>query len=103
MSKAAIPMKKFHVSGKVLLPGTREVRAIEEVVVASSPDTGAIDLAAKLHGRYKKDMDRDHAIKPSFARIQLNWKELPQVEVVKKVAEVSLPESAVGPSGPVLA
>lgn len=76
--------KLFAVTGRFVIPGTREVASFSGRVFAESPQAGSKDLAAKLQEDYGwtrektdgKRAPRDYVFSRDFALMHLQWKEV---------------------------
>jgi hypothetical protein len=75
--------KLFQVSGRFVIPGTRETASFSGRVFAESPQAGSKDLAAKLQEDYGwtreksegKRAPRDYVFSRDFALMHFRWDE----------------------------
>lgn len=93
--------KLFTVTGRFVIPGTREIASFSGRVFAESPQKGSKDLAAKLQEDFGwtreksegKRAPRDYKFSPDFALMHLQWKEaVVNPNVLKAVPRTALTE-----------
>jgi hypothetical protein len=95
--------KLFTVSGRFVIPGTRETASFSGRVFAESPQAGSKDLAAKLQEDYGwtreksegKRAPRDYVFSRDFALMHLQWTEAKVNPNVLK----AVPRTALTPDG----
>lgn len=95
--------KLFQVSGRFVIPGTRETASFSGRVFAESPQKGSQDLAAKLQENYGwtreksegKRAPRDYVFSRDFALMHFQWKEA----VVNPNVLKAVPREALTPDG----
>lgn len=68
-------IKIFDVSGRFLIPGTREVAKFSARVIAESRHQGSKDLAQTLHEKFGEKLPRGFKFSGDFALYHLQWKE----------------------------
>lgn len=68
-------IKLFDVSGKFIIPGTRETATFSARVIAESRHQGSRDLAMTLTEKFGEKLPRGHKFSGDFALYHLQWKE----------------------------
>lgn len=69
--------KMWNVTGKFLIPGTRELATFDGRVFAESRHQGSRDLKDHLQEEYGKKCPRGYSFSSDFALMNLQWKEAP--------------------------
>ena len=99
ISKKIETRKLFTVSGKFLIPGTREVATISNVrVFAESRHQGSRDLKGYLQSEYGKKCPRGYAFSSDFALMNLQWEEqAPKAKIEPEVMAALLANPVIAP------